>query len=281
MISLARSAFFSQAIPLILTVVIFAVLSALIYLQILLLNKYTKVDILTQIRLADVIVGLTIYLKTSVDFAIFIGNLMAKYNRIRHRIAIEIGTAVGNALGTMFILLIWNFFRNIELLLALMVFIASLVLLRLAEDGLEHVLAGGKSLPVWFTRLADRMEGALELVNKMTGYILNRIVPNLSLKPKENLNFIGLFMASFSIPFILGLDDFAGYVALFNVVNVFGFAVGVLLGHMILNILLFLSPNRTISAVKNPYISFAGSIAFIGIAFWGFWEVYKIIFVGH
>lgn len=274
-----KNILFSQGVPLMLTAVIFVVLVGLIYFEIKLLNLISARDILTQIRIQDVLVGMTIYLKTSVDFAIFIGNLMTTYNRIRHRIAIEIGTAFGNALGTMLILMIWNFFRNIQILLAIMVFIASLVLLRLAEDGLEHVLAGGKNIPIWFTRLADRLESVLESINQRTGRILNFIIPNISLKPKLNLTFLGLFVASFSIPFILGLDDFAGYVPLFNIVNVFGFAIGVLAGHMILNIFLFISPSRTISIVKNPIISFAGSIAFILLAILGFFEVYKLIFV--
>ena len=41
---------------------------------------------------------------------------------------------------------------------------------------------------------------------------------------------------------MLGLDDFAGYVPLFNVVNVFGFAIGVFSGHMVLNAFLYVSP---------------------------------------
>lgn len=71
--------FLSQALPIGLTFVICAILSALLYIEIRLLNKFTATDILLQVRWADVAVGLTIYLKTSVDFAIFIGNLMAAY----------------------------------------------------------------------------------------------------------------------------------------------------------------------------------------------------------
>lgn len=84
---------------------------------------------------------------------------------------------------------------------------------------------------------------------------------------------------SLTVPFILGLDDFAGYVPLFNIVNVFGFGIGVMLGHMILNIFLYISPKRTIRAVKNPIVSFVGSIAFIFLAVWGFIEAYKLLFL--
>ncbi len=269
----------SQGIPLILTVVIFALLSFLLYLEIVLLNKITNVDILTQIHFTDVLVGMTIYLKTSVDFAIFIGNLMSSYPGWKNRIAIEIGTAFGNALGTAIVLAIWNFFRDIEWLLAIMILIAALVLLKLAEEGLEHAYEGSYNLPDWFYAFAHKFQAVLHNINKIAGRPLEIIMPNLSMKPKENLSFWGLFLMSFSVPFILGLDDFAGYVPVFNIVNVFGFSIGVLGGHMILNALLFISPKKTITAVKNPIIAVLGSFAFILLAVWGFYEVFKILLV--
>ena len=89
----------------------------------------------------------------------------------------------------------------------------------------------------------------------------------------KKLSFRGLFAFSFTVPFILGLDDFAGYVPLFNVVHVFGFAIGVLFGHMVLNLLLFISPTKTIALVKNKTIAFIGAVAFVILALWGMWEV--------
>ncbi len=261
------------------TVVVFGGLCAILYGFILLLNRFTSTDIIMQIRWSDVLVGLTIYLKTSVDFAILIGNLMASYDGVKNRIAIEIGTAFGNALGTLIVLGIWNFFRDVEWLLALMIFIAALVLLRLAQDGFEHVHDWDSKFPAWFKKFNGYVEYGLTKINTFVAPALKYIVPHASLKPKKGLAFVGLFAASFTIPFILGLDDFAGYVPLFSIVNVFGFAIGVFAGHMILNMALFISPKKTITIVKNPLISFAGSIVFIGLAIWGFYEVYKILFL--
>ncbi len=263
------------------TVVTFLVLSALIYGEVLILNLFSVKDIVPHIRISDVLVGLTIYLKTSVDFAIFIGNLMAAYPGWKNRIAIEIGTALGNALGTMIVLALWNFFRNITWLLAIMIFIAALVLFELAEEGIEHAKEGDRGYPIWFCRVIDAVELFLKSTNRITGVVLKYIVPDMSMKTARNLGFVGLFVSSFTIPFILGLDDFAGYVPVFNVVNVLGFSIGVLAGHMILNIFLFISPKKTIQIVKNPYISFAGSLAFIGLAFWGIFEVYKLLVLHH
>lgn len=273
--------FTSQVVPLCLTTIIFGFFVAFLYVEILFLNRFTAMDIVRNVHLTDILVGMTIYLKTSVDFAIFIGNLMSKFRGWKNRIAIEIGTGAGNAAGTFMILFIWNFFRTVEWILAIMIFVAALVLLRLAEDGLEHAQAGNnQNMPKGFYVVVENFAKTLFFINKFSRRFLSFIIPNLSMKAEnKNVKFWGLFAFAFSIPFILGLDDFAGYVPLFNVVNVFGFAIGVLAGHMILNIFLFLSPTKTISVVKNPIIAFLGSIAFVLLAFWGFWEVYKILFI--
>ncbi|MEI6532521.1 MAG: hypothetical protein WCO06_01635 [Candidatus Roizmanbacteria bacterium] len=269
-----------QGIPLILTLVIFGILSLGVYLLILVLNQFSGEDVVMQIRSVDVIVGMTIYLKTSVDFAIYIGNLMRLYPGWKNRIAIEIGTALGNALGTMSIMVIWNFFREVKILLAMMIVIAALVLLRMAEEGYEHVLENKKGVPEKLGKFVKVQLKYLTITNRIFSPILRYILPQMNMKTAIHKTFWGLFIASFSVPFILGLDDFAGYVSLFNVVNVLGFAVGVLLGHMILNIFLFISPKRTVAIVQNSYIAYIGSMAFILLAIWGLYEAIKII-LGH
>ncbi|OGK26369.1 hypothetical protein A3D80_00810 [Candidatus Roizmanbacteria bacterium RIFCSPHIGHO2_02_FULL_40_13b] len=250
-----------QMVPLVLTVVIFFFLSFWIFVHTSILNSFSTHKILLELQLADILVGATIYLKTSVDFAIFIGGAMSRFPGVRNRIAIEAGTAFGNATGTVVILTIWNFFRDIQWLLALMIFIASLVLLRMAQDGFEH--AG-----------STRFARILSHFNKLVAPFLNKIIPHTSMNSQaKKLSFRGLFAFSFTVPFILGLDDFAGYVPLFNVVHVFGFAIGVLFGHMVLNLLLFISPTKTIALVKNKTIAFIGAVAFVILALWGMWEV--------
>ena len=106
-----ESFFKSQVIPLFLTVVVCASLIGVLWGEIHVLNRFTSSDILLKVYWVDILIGLTIYLKTSVDFAIYIGNLMSKNNEWKSRVAIELGTALGNAAGTMVILLIWTFFK--------------------------------------------------------------------------------------------------------------------------------------------------------------------------
>lgn len=271
-------------ICIILSIVIFLVLSGLYLAEINGLNMLSAVTgtnkILTEIKIQDVVVGATIYLKTAVDFAILIGLLMVKYPGFKNRIAIESGTALGNALGTGAVLAIWFFFKEIKWLLAAMVFLAALVLFELAKGGLEHIEEAdheGQKVPVWVKSIARFIDVFLTKIMFVISPVLSKILPSLKFDQSKQLTFWGLVGTSFTIPFILGLDDFAGYVPLFNVVNVFGFGIGVFLGHMILDILLFINPEFTMKAVKNPIISLLGTIAFIALAIYGLYEVYNIV----
>lgn len=268
-----------QIVPLSLTFVVCSVMIFLLWIEVIALNKFISEPISTAVRWSDILVGLTVYLKTSIDFAIYIGRMMDKNPGLKGRIGIEIGTALGNALGTMLILLIWAFFKEIDWLLGIMVLLAGLVLMRLAQDGISFIDTKNLSYPKWFRSVVIGLKWILGSWNKIVEPFLSKIVPSHSLKAVTKNSLIGLLALSFTVPFILGLDDFAGYVPLFNIVNVFGFGIGVMLGHMILNIFLYISPTRTIRAVKNPVVSFAGSIAFIFLAVWGFIEAYKLLFL--
>ncbi len=266
-------------VPLLLTFAVFAFFVALLFGEIKVLNLLViaREPILIRILLSDVLIGMTIYLKTSIDFAIFIGRLMNTYPGWKNRVMIEIGTAAGNALGTFAILIIWDVFREVRFLMAAMIVLAALVLIRMAEDGLEHARTKDKTYPVNILNWVHYFEKALQTINKAVAPVLSRLIPNLSVSEKKKITFKGLFLLSFTVPFILGLDDFAGYIPLFNVVNVFGFATGVFLGHMILNIFLFLSPQATIRIVKNPIISLIGSVAFVALAVWGIVEAIHLV----
>lgn len=269
-----KSPLLQRYIPMGLALVIlgFGILILLLFTYFL--NLLPVGDVLIKIRFADVLVGATIYLKTAIDFALFMGLVMTSYPGWKNRIALETGTALGNLLGTLMILVIWVLFKEVKILLAIMIFIASLVLFRLAQDGLEHVNWKNEAkIKRNLFIIVDKFLGAILLVIEP---LLNKILPHFSFKDKKR-SWLGLLLFSFSVPFILGLDDFAGYVPLFNIVNVVGFASGVLLAHTLLNLALFISPIKTTSLVKNSYIAFVGTIVFIGLAAYGLVEVVKLL----
>lgn len=269
----------NQAIALSLTIITFIIMVGLLWVEILLINLWSSERIVLHLRISDILVGVTIYLKTSIDFAIFIGRLMEKNTGLKGRIGIEIGTALGNAVGTFLILLLWAVFKEISWLLAIMIIIAALVLVRLAQDGLEHIDTKNNRYPAFFRHSVSVLDSLLKKINKPAQPILSKLLPSHTLRVTKKVTLGGLLALSFAVPFVLGLDDFAGYVPLFNIVNVFGFAIGVFAGHMILNIFLYISPKRTVALVKNPLISFLGSVAFIVLAFWGLYEAFILLFL--
>jgi len=244
-----------QTVPIVLSVIILSILVAALYVLISSLNNFTAEKLSTQILLIDVLVGITIYLKTAIDFGIFMGRLMESNPGWKNRIAIDAGTALGNFLGTAAILTIWVFAKDITFLLAFMIFLASLVLLELAQAGVVH-FSQWKTKGRVHKALHDMAAVPLSLVTRITGPLLSPLIPNMEqrLRGVAFTTWRGLLYFSFTVPFILGLDDFAGYVPLFNVIRIFSFAIGVLTAHTILNIALFANPTLTTKAVKNPWV---------------------------
>jgi hypothetical protein len=268
-----------QLFPIALSGVVCMVLIGVLLFEIEVLNSHTQgALIFPKLRIVDFFIGLTVYLKTSVDFAIFIGNLMHSNEGWKSRVSIEIGTALGNALGTMAIILFWAVFKDVEWVLALMIIFAALVLFKLAEEGLEHAKETDRTYPSFFRFFVRTLELVLDRTNKVIAPVLKYTVPNISMRPSPRSGFWKLLRYSFFVPFVLGLDDFAGYIPLFSVTNVFGFSVGVFVAHALLTMLLYISPRRTVSFVKNPIISVLGSVAFLLLAVYGIMEAIHIVF---
>jgi hypothetical protein len=290
--TLEKFSFKNNILPLIFAFIVFILLSFVYYLEVLGLNllPFSTEKIITTINPIDVGVGLLIYLKTSIDFALFIGILMKRYPGLKNRYAIEIGTALGNTLGTALVLGLWVAFKEISILLGLMVLFASLVLLEMANSSLEHLYESDENkedeveVYSWQIKIADFIKLLLSPILFFISPILSKVMPSMSLSTSEEdskKGFWGLFIMSMTIPFILGLDDFAGYVPFFKVVNVFGFGIGVFLGHCLLNILLFINPRLTIKIIKNPVIAILGAIAFILLGTYGIYEAIKILTGQH
>ena len=264
-----------QAFPIFLTFLTFLGLATLLYGLLLILSSLnTGQQIILDFRRREVLFGIIIYLKTAIDFAIFTGNLMKANPGWRKRIAIEIGTAVGNGFGTFLILIIWSLFRSIPPLMIIMIFVASVVLLRMAQESFEEFLKQRQSF-IKLKMPVGLLQDQLNIVNKVFRPVLRFVVPNLNLTKTKKLSFINLIVFSITIPFVLGLDDFAGYIPLFTLINVFGFTIGILLGHMLLTIGLFAFPKKTVEIVKHPIVLVIGGLAFIGLGLYGFWEAFN------
>ena len=141
----------------------------------------------------------------------------------------------------------------------------------MAQESFEEFLKQRQSF-IKLKMPVSLLQDQLNFVNKIFRPILRFFVPNLNLTKTKKLSFVNLVVFSFTIPFVLGLDDFAGYIPLFTLINVFGFSIGILLGHMLLTIGLFAFPKKTVEVVKHPIVLIGGGIAFIGLGLYGFYE---------
>jgi len=157
-----------------------------------------------------------------------------------------------------------------------MVIIASFVLLEMAEGSFNEFIEFNKN-KTKIIGYIKTLKKPLNYINNFTSPVLGFFIPDLSLKDVKPLSFINLAVFSLSIPFVLGLDDFAGYIPLFSIINVFGFAIGVFAGHMLLNIGLFIFPKKTVGIVKNPIVLLFGGAVFIFIALFGFYEALRLL----
>jgi hypothetical protein len=258
--------FKTQLLPILITILSFLSLSLLLVLFLHFLNLFPIRDKIQFIfRPIDLFVGMTIYTKTSIDFALFMGNLMGTNPGWKKRIAINLGTALGNCLGTILILSIWYFLKEAPLLLIIMIILSSLVLFEMAEEGLKEVEM----------RFTTSLRKCLSIINAPFRQIFRKILPDTGIRAPQ-LSFTKLFFFSLTIPFLLGLDDFAGYIPLFSIVNVMSFVIGIFLAHTLLNIGLFASPRLTAKITNNPLVIILGSFAFVGIGLWGLIEATQI-----
>ena len=272
-----KKVFIQRVLPILLTILIFFILSTILYGILLILDSLNlSFPVILDFRRREVLFGIAVYLKTAIDFAIYIGNLMDTNPGWKKRIAISLGTALGNAFGTFFVLIVWTLFKEVPLLMVILIFIASVILLRMAEESLEEFLKQKKSF-IKLKTPVSLLQGQLNFVNHLFRPILRFFVPNLNLTRTKKLSFANLIVFSFTIPFILGFNGFSAYIPIFVYVNVFGFTLGILLGHMLLTIGLFSLPKKTITIVKHPIVLIGGGLVFIALGLYGFFETFKIL----
>lgn len=274
-----KKVFIKKFVPVLLAILTFFGLATVLYgILILLTSLPLNYPIILDFRRRELLIGIVVYLKTAIDFAILMGNLMHTNPGWKKRVAIGLGTAMGNAFGTFAVLTVWTIAKEFRILIVIFVFISSVVLLRLAEESFEEFLKQKKSfIKIDIRKPVSLLQDQLDFVNRLFRPILKFFVTDLDLKKTKRLSFANLVIFSFTIPFILGFNDFSAYIPMFAYINVFGFTLGILLGHLLLTIGLFAFPKKTVVFVKHPLVLIGGGLAFIAIGLFGFWEAFRVL----
>lgn len=228
-----------------LTFYVFFILAILLFLVIYLINLINpKNTIVIKIIPIDILFGLFIYLKTSVDFVVFATNFIKKHRGEKAMELFSLGTSLGNGVGIFLVIFIWSLIKNIKPLLIFSVIVASSFL----------IYIGNKNLFDFFKRRA----------NLKTNFTNNQINTHLN-----------TFLFSLKLPFILGIDDFAGYIPLFNILNITSFSIGVLLGHCILVSLILANEKLLRKIVQLRFFDLIGAILFLSIGIFGIIHIFN------
>ncbi len=250
-----------QLIPIVLSFTLFAIFSVSTYGILFGLNLFVSEPLKISIVITQFLLGIFIYLKTSVDYALFVGGLMEKNPGIKNRIAMNVGTQIGCFIGVTAIVVLWTFFREIHWLMAILLIVAGMILIGLGDGSQEHF----ESLPGWVKR-------PLEVFFNLTRPIVSLFtffMPDSEMSPKA-MSWGRLFFISGIIPFALGADDLAGYMVLLTATNVFSLLLGIYFGDAIIDIALFAKPEWTVAVVKNRWVSYLGAVFFVFLAVMSF-----------
>jgi hypothetical protein len=216
----------------------------------------------------QVLLGMFIYLKTAVDYAIYVGRLMGNNTGFRARIAMNAGTSAGAFIGVTAVLIVWMVFNQVPILMIIMLLVAGAILLGLGDGSAEHY----EDVPNWLKTPLNAFFETFRPVYQTMTWFMPDICPDTYKR-----GFWSLFILSGLLPFFLGADDLAGYMVLLDPSNTFSLLVGIYLADCFIDIALFLNQKLTVKIVKNRWISYFGAIVFVVLALWSFGDAIMLI----
>ena len=154
------------------------------YLLIIWLNKL-GLNLSTDFDFKLVALGMTIYLKTAVDYAIFVSRLMNNNRGLMPRIAMNAGTSLGAFVGVTSVFILWAFFNQIPALMFIMLILAGCVLFELGEGSEEHY----SELPEKIKKPVRTFFNVLSPIYKRVIFFLPDFSTNNKKRPFWNLFF--------------------------------------------------------------------------------------------
>lgn len=271
--TITQSKRFRQFIPAIiclLLLVLFISLST-VFIQYF-INPFSTEKIIVQLHLVDFLVGFFLYFVTAIDYALIVGRMQVNNPSISARVVMNIFTCLGCFFGVTLVLFLWGFAKEIDwLIIALLIFAGS-VMVKLAYEGLEY-FKDEKS--IWFPVRKVVVSGVTSLHEVTRG--LTFWIPELGSPSVAKMTLKELAKWSFLLPFIIGLDDFVGYMGAMTIYNVFSLLAGIYVADVLIDILIFASPALTKKLVESPIFSLLASLAFIYLMYKSYSEAVLLI----
>lgn len=232
-----------------------------------LINPFSHDRIPIHLFLFDMAVGFFLYFITAVDYALIIGRMQVENTGIRARFTMNVFTCLGCFAGVSFILFIWGFAKEISWLIIALLIFAGCVMVKLAYEGMEYFKDSKK---IWYP-LRVFTVNMITVFHNIT-QALTFWIPELASPDVKKMKLSKLALWSFLLPFIIGIDDFVGYMGAMTIYNVFSLIFGIYLADVVIDILIFISPNFTKKMVQSALLSFLATYAFLYLMYKSFSE---------
>ncbi len=145
-------------------------------------------------------------------------------------------------------------------------------MIKLAFEGIEY-FENAKDIPAIFRK---NLAKTLTVMHSVTT-IFTFWIPELGSPKVKKMNLKTLTTWSFLLPFIIGLDDFVGYMGAMTIYNVFSLLVGIYFADILIDILIFVSPTFTKKMVESSILSILAAFAFIYLAYKSYSESFILL----
>ena len=249
----------NQSFPVVTCLVLFAFFMAASTLFITqLINPASTEKIIIHLLPVDVAVGFFLYFVTAIDYALVVGRMQSINNGLKARFTMNVFTCLGCFVGVTFVLFLWGLAKEIDWLIVALLFFAGSVMVKLAFESLEY-FQEAKNIPPLFRTLSIKIITFLhDLTKPLTFWIPELASPKIAKMPIKKLA-----SWAFLLPFIIGLDDFIGYMGAMTIYNVFSLLLGIYVADIVIDVLIFTSPKLTKKVVEGAILSLLASWAFL------------------
>jgi len=237
-----------------------------------LINPFSSEKIAIQLHPIDVFVGFFLYFVTAVDYALIVGRMQIANPGGKARFVMNVCTCVGCFAGVSLVLFLWGFAKEIDWFIIVLLIFAGSVMIKLAYESLDY-FAEAKS--IWKPLRQVTVGGVTFLHNLTQG--LTFWIPELGSPKVQKMSLLKLASWSFLLPFIIGLDDFVGYMGAMTIFNVFSLLIGIFFADVFIDVLIFTSPQITKRIVESAVLSFLASFAFLYLMYKSYSEAILLI----
>ncbi len=237
-----------------------------------LINPLSLEKIRIELHLFDTAVGFFLYFVTAVDYALIVGRMQVSNPGSKARLVMNICTCVGCFVGVTLVLFLWGFAKEVPWLIIPILIFAGSVMVKLAYESIEYFEHEPK-IPRVIRIILIR---GLDLLHFVT-HIFTFWIPELGSPSVKRMSAVSLAKWSFFLPFIIGLDDLVGYMGAMTIYNVFSLLFGIYLADILIDILIFISPQMTKKLVENALLSVLAAGAFLFLAYKSYSETFIIL----